>query len=220
MTIAPRRKDTKTVTAPRSVTILGATGSIGSSTVDLLKREPERFSVTALTANRNGVALAQLARELGASFAAVADPDAYRDLKAELSGSGIEAAAGPAAVTEAARKPAEWVIGAITGAAGLEPALAAIERGATLALANKECLVCAGSLFMRRAGERRAGARSTAELACSGDDGVTAGRHQRSSSPPQMDRSANGRIRKATLAAALASQLVDGPKVASILQLR
>jgi 1-deoxy-D-xylulose-5-phosphate reductoisomerase len=156
MTIAPRRKDTKIVTAPRSVTILGATGSIGSSTVDLLKRQPERFSVTALTANRNGVALAQLARELGASFAAVADPDAYNDLKAELSGSGIEAAAGPAAVTEAARKSAEWVIGAITGAAGLEPALAAIERGATLALANKECLVCAGSLFMRRAKEKGA----------------------------------------------------------------
>jgi 1-deoxy-D-xylulose-5-phosphate reductoisomerase len=156
MTTAPRRKDAKTATAPRSVTILGATGSIGSSTVDLLKREPERFSVTALTANRNGVALAQLARELGASFAAVADPEAYRDLKAELSGSGIEAAAGPAAVAEAARKPAEWVIGAITGAAGLEPALAAIERGATLALANKECLVCAGTLFMRRAREKGA----------------------------------------------------------------
>jgi 1-deoxy-D-xylulose-5-phosphate reductoisomerase len=142
--------------APRSVTILGATGSIGSSTVDLLKRQPDRFRVAALTAHRNGVALAQLARELGASFAAVADPDAYKDLKAELSGSGIEAASGPDAVTEAARRPAEWVIGAITGAAGLEPALAAIERGATLALANKECLVCAGTLFMRRAKERGA----------------------------------------------------------------
>ena len=142
--------------AVRSVTILGATGSIGSSTVDLLKRQPERFSVEALTAHKNGVALAHLARELGARFAAVADPAAYNELKAELSGTGIEAAAGADAVAEAARRPAEWVIGAITGAAGLEPALAAIERGATLALANKECLVCAGTLFMRRAKEMNA----------------------------------------------------------------
>src|SRR3954447_21813719 len=156
MTISKRREKPKAVAATRSVTILGATGSIGSSTVDLLKRQPERFSVAALTANRNGGALAQPARDLGARFAAVADPDAYADLKAELSGSGIEAAAGPAAVIEAARKDAEWVIGAITGAAGLEPALAAIERGATLALANKECLVCAGTLFMRRAKEQGA----------------------------------------------------------------
>lgn len=137
--------------APRAVTILGATGSIGSSTIDLLKRQGDRFTVEALTANKNGAALAKLARELGARFAAVADPDAYKDLKSELSGSGIEAASGPAAVAEAARRPAEWVIGAITGTAGLEPALAAIERGVTLALANKESLVCAGTLFMGRA---------------------------------------------------------------------
>jgi 1-deoxy-D-xylulose-5-phosphate reductoisomerase len=139
--------------AVRGVTILGATGSIGSSTVDLLKRQNGRFTVQALTAHKNGAALAKLARELDARFAAVGDHAAYRELKSELSGSGIEAAAGPDAVAEAARRPAEWVIGAITGAAGLEPALAAIERGATLALANKECLVCAGSLFMRRARE-------------------------------------------------------------------
>lgn len=139
--------------APRGVTILGATGSIGSSTVDLLRRQNGRFTVEALTAHRNGAALARLAREFKARFAAVSDHEAYRDLKSELSGSGIEAAAGPDAVAEAARRPAEWVIGAITGAAGLAPALAAIERGATLALANKECLVCAGSLFMRRAKE-------------------------------------------------------------------
>ena len=79
----------------RSVTILGATGSVGSSTVDLLKRQPDRFAVEAVTAHKNGVALAQLARDLGARFAAVADPDAYKDLKAEPSGSGIEAASGP-----------------------------------------------------------------------------------------------------------------------------
>jgi 1-deoxy-D-xylulose-5-phosphate reductoisomerase len=138
---------------PRSVTILGATGSIGSSTVDLLKRQNGRFTVKALTAHKNGAALARLARDLGASFAAVADHDAYRELKSELSGSGIEAASGSDAVAEAARRPAEWVVGAITGTAGLEPSLAAIERGATLALANKESLVCAGTLVMRRARE-------------------------------------------------------------------
>ena len=137
--------------APRGVTILGATGSIGSSTIDLLRRQPDRFTVRALTAHKNGAALAKLAREFGASFAAVGDPGAYKELKSELSGSGIEAASGSDAVAEAARRPAEWVIGAITGTAGLEPSLAAIERGATLALANKESLVCAGKLVMRRA---------------------------------------------------------------------
>src|SRR5436853_29928 len=137
--------------APRRVTILGANGSIGSSTVDLLKRQNGRFTVQAMPSHENVAALAKFAREMGARFPAVGDHGAYRDLKSELSGSGIEAASGPDAVAEAARRPAEWVIGAITGAAGLEPALAAIERGATLALANKECLVCAGSLFMRRA---------------------------------------------------------------------
>jgi 1-deoxy-D-xylulose-5-phosphate reductoisomerase len=149
----PRTPARQSHTEPRSVTILGATGSIGSSTVDLLKRQNGRFTVKALTAHKNGVALAKLARDLGASFAAVADHDAYRELKSELSGSGIEAASGSDAVAEAARRPAEWVIGAITGTAGLEPSLAAIERGATLALANKESLVCAGTLFMRRARE-------------------------------------------------------------------
>src|ERR1043166_4349925 len=128
--------------AVRRVTILGATGSIGSSTVDLLRRQRGRFAVEALTAQKNGAALAGIARELGARFAAVADPSAYNDLKAGLAGTTIEAAAGPDAVAEAGRRPADWVIGAITGAAGLEPAIAAIERGATLALANKECLVC------------------------------------------------------------------------------
>jgi 1-deoxy-D-xylulose-5-phosphate reductoisomerase len=136
---------------PRSVTLLGATGSIGSSTVDLLRQERGRYRVEAVTAHRNATALASLARELGARFAAVADPDAYGQLKTALSGSGIEAAAGPAAVVEAAQRPAEWVMAAITGATSLEPTLAAAERGATVALANKECLVCAGALFMRRA---------------------------------------------------------------------
>jgi 1-deoxy-D-xylulose-5-phosphate reductoisomerase len=136
---------------PRTVTLLGATGSIGSSTIDLLQREPAHYQVEAVTAHRNGAALARLARAVGARFAAVADPAAYPDLKDGLAGSGIEAGAGGAALVEAAQRPASWVMAAITGAASLEPTLAAAERGATVALANKECLVCAGSLFMRSA---------------------------------------------------------------------
>ncbi len=138
-------------TSPLSVTLLGATGSIGSSTADLLRRDSTRYRVEAVTAHREAKALARLARELNAHFAAVADPAVYGELKAELSGSGIEAAAGAAAVVEAAQRPAHWVMAAITGAASLAPTLAAAERGATVALANKECLVCAGALFMRRA---------------------------------------------------------------------
>jgi 1-deoxy-D-xylulose-5-phosphate reductoisomerase len=136
---------------PRTVTLLGATGSIGSSTIDLLRREPAHYQVEAVTAHRNGAALARLARELGARFAVVADPAAYDDLKDGLAGSGIETGAGGAALVEAAQRPASWVMAAITGAASLEPTLAAAERGATVALANKECLVCAGALFMRSA---------------------------------------------------------------------
>jgi 1-deoxy-D-xylulose-5-phosphate reductoisomerase len=138
-------------TAERSITILGATGSIGASTIDLIKREPRRFRVEAVTANKNATALAALARELNVRFAAVGDPAAYAELKDALGGSGIAAGAGENALVEAAARPAQWVIGAITGAAGLKPTLAAAERGVMVALANKECLVCAGGLFMRRA---------------------------------------------------------------------
>jgi 1-deoxy-D-xylulose-5-phosphate reductoisomerase len=145
------RRDAKPVAEPRSLTILGASGSVGASTIDLVTRHRQGFDVVAVTANRNADALARLARDLGAKLAVVADPAAYRGLKDALAGSGIEAAAGAEAVVEAAQRPAEWVMGAIMGAAGLAPALAAVERGATLALANKECLVCAGALFMRRA---------------------------------------------------------------------
>jgi len=137
--------------AERTVTLLGATGSIGASTIDLLKRERERFRVEAVSANKNAAALAALARDLGARFAAIGDPAAYGELKSALSGTGIKAAAGESGLLEAAERPAEWVIGAITGAAGLKPTLAAAERGAIVALANKETLVCAGALFMRRA---------------------------------------------------------------------
>ena len=135
----------------RSVSILGATGSIGASTVDLIKRAPDNYQVEAVSARRNAAALAKIARELGAKLAVVADPAAYNDLKSALSGSNIEPAAGEAALLEAAQRPADWVMAAISGSIGLKPTLAAIERGATVALANKECLVCAGALFMRRA---------------------------------------------------------------------
>jgi 1-deoxy-D-xylulose-5-phosphate reductoisomerase len=135
----------------RSITILGATGSIGSSTLDLIKRNRDRYRVEALTAGKNAAALAACAREVAAKMAVVADADSYRDLKDALSGSGIEAAAGEAALAEAAIRPADWVMASIAGAIGLKPTLAAIERGMTVALANKECLVCAGGLFMRRA---------------------------------------------------------------------
>ena len=142
--------------AARSITILGATGSIGTSTIDLIKRNRGRFRIEAVTAARNGGALGKLARDLNAGFAAVSDPAGYVELKTALAGSGIAAGAGEAAVVEAAQRPADWVMGAITGAAGLRPTLAAAERGAIVALANKETLVCAGNLFMRRAAARGA----------------------------------------------------------------
>jgi 1-deoxy-D-xylulose-5-phosphate reductoisomerase len=135
----------------RGITILGATGSIGASTLDLIKREPGRYRVESISARRNAAALGKIAREVGARHAVVADHSAYRELKDALSGSRIEAAAGEDALVEAAQRPADWVMGAISGSVGLKPTLAAIERGATVALANKECLVCAGGLFMRRA---------------------------------------------------------------------
>jgi 1-deoxy-D-xylulose-5-phosphate reductoisomerase len=135
----------------RSVTLLGATGSIGSSTVDLLRRANGRYRVEAVTAHRNATALAKLARDLGARFAAVADPAALGELKSALGGSGIESGAGEAALIEAAERPADWVMAAISGSVGLKPTLAAAKRGATIALANKECLVCAGAMFMRTA---------------------------------------------------------------------
>jgi len=135
----------------RSITILGATGSIGASTVDLIKREPARYRVESISARRNAIALGKIAREVGARHAVVSDPAAYADLKNALSGSRIEAAAGEEALIESALRPADWVMASISGSVGLKPTMAAIERGATVALANKECLVCAGGLFMRRA---------------------------------------------------------------------
>jgi 1-deoxy-D-xylulose-5-phosphate reductoisomerase len=136
-----------------SVTLLGATGSIGTSTVDLMRRQPDRFRVEAVTAQRNVAALARLALDLNARFAVVAEPDCYGELKETLAGTRIAIAAGQEGIVEAARRPADWVMAAITGAAGLRPTLTAIARGATVALANKECLVCAGALFMRHAAQ-------------------------------------------------------------------
>lgn len=142
--------------APRSLTVLGATGSIGANTLDLIGRHPERFQVEALTAHRSAEQLAAAARRVGAKLAVVADPDAYGTLKQALAGSGIEAAAGREAVIGAAERPADFVMSAIVGAAGLAPTLAAVRRGAVIGLANKETLVCAGALFKREV--ERAGA--------------------------------------------------------------
>jgi len=141
---------------PKRVSILGATGSVGSNTVDLLARMPGRFAVEALTANGNAALLARQAVALKARFAAVADPTNYLVLKEALTGTGIEAAAGPDAIIEAARRPADFVMAAIVGAAGLEPTLAAAEAGRTIGLANKECLVCAGDLMTERVKQRGA----------------------------------------------------------------
>ena len=134
---------------PRRVTILGSTGSIGHSTIDLLLRNRDEFTVEAVTANRNATLLAEQARQLGARFAAVADPAEYGALKAALSGSGIEAASGVDALVEAAERPCDMVMAGIVGSAGLKPTLAAVRRGRIVAFANKEVLVCAGSLFMQ-----------------------------------------------------------------------
>ena len=135
----------------KRVSILGATGSVGQSTVDLILRDPAAYDVVALTGGGNVARLAADARALNADLAVVAQEDLLPDLRAALAGSGVEAAAGRNALIEAARRPADWVMSAIVGAAGLAPGLAALEQGATLALANKESLVTAGPLLMATA---------------------------------------------------------------------
>ena len=132
----------------RSVTILGSTGSIGCSTLDLVEREPERFRVEALTAHSNVEALVAQALKFRPALAVIGDPACYETLKEGLAGSGIEAAAGSAAIEDAASRPSDLVMAGIVGAAGLAPTLAAVRRGACVALANKECLVSAGALFL------------------------------------------------------------------------
>src|SRR3954454_10342998 len=134
---------------PRSVTILGSTGSIGTQTIELLAAEPERFQVRALVAGRNAALLAQQAIALRAEVAVVADAACYAELRNALAGTGIETAAGTDAVVHAASLQADWTMAAITGAAGLASTLAAIKRGACVGLANKEALVCAGDVMLR-----------------------------------------------------------------------
>ncbi|MFC3713871.1 1-deoxy-D-xylulose-5-phosphate reductoisomerase [Sphingoaurantiacus capsulatus] len=140
------------MSAARAVTILGSTGSVGRSTLDLIERQPDKWRVAALTANSDVATLAAQAKRLRPDVAVVANEASYTELKDALAGTGIEAAAGKGAVAEAADRPAEWVMAAIVGAAGLEPTLRAVSRGATVALANKETLVCAGDLVTRTAG--------------------------------------------------------------------
>ncbi len=141
---------------PRRLVVLGATGSIGQSTADVILNAPGRFVVEAVAGGRDAAALARQAIALGARFAAIADPAAYQDLKQALSGAGIEVAAGPDAVIEAAVRPSDLVVAAIVGTAGVNPTYAAIKAGRTVALANKECLVCAGAPFMQAARESQA----------------------------------------------------------------
>lgn len=135
----------------KRVSILGATGSIGQNTIDLISRVPGGCEVVALTGGRNVAQLARDAARLGAQVAVTAHDDRLEDLRAALHGSGVEAAAGEAALLEAASRPADWVMSAIVGVAGLKPGLRALQGGATLALANKESLVSAGPLVLEAA---------------------------------------------------------------------
>jgi len=133
---------------PKRITILGATGTIGRSTLKLIEAHPDRFEVETLTASDNAAELATLARRFGARRAVIANPDKYRELQSLLSGSTVSAEAGAEALEEAAASRVAVVMSAIVGIAGLKPTLAAIRAGQTVALANKESLVCAGSLMM------------------------------------------------------------------------
>jgi 1-deoxy-D-xylulose-5-phosphate reductoisomerase len=139
-----------------SITLLGATGSVGRSTAAVLLAFPERFRIEAVVGGTRADALAETARSLGARFAAIANPASGPALKDALAGSGIASGAGPGAVAEAVAREADFVVAAITGAAGLAPTYAALRAGRRIALANKECLVCAGEAFMAEA--RRVGA--------------------------------------------------------------
>ncbi|WP_424932131.1 1-deoxy-D-xylulose-5-phosphate reductoisomerase [Amaricoccus macauensis] len=135
----------------RKISIFGSTGSIGQNTVSLIQAQGGRdaYDVVALSGARNIPLLAEQARTLGARIAVTSEPSRLKDLRAALEGSGVEAAAGPDALEDAAAEPADWAMIAIVGAAGLVPGLRAAESGATVALANKESLVCAGDLFLR-----------------------------------------------------------------------
>lgn len=133
----------------RTLTLLGATGSIGASTLDLVRRDREHWRIEALTAHSSAAELAALAREFGAKIAVVSDEACLPALRDALAGSGIEAAGGRKALCEAAARPMDMTVAAIVGCAGLAPVMAAIERGGTIALANKEALVSAGEVMMQ-----------------------------------------------------------------------
>jgi 1-deoxy-D-xylulose-5-phosphate reductoisomerase len=132
----------------RTVTVLGATGSVGQSTLDLIARARDRFAVVALTAQTDVDGLAKAARAVDARLAVIGNPDLFGALKAALSDTGIEVAAGPEAIVDAAALDTDWTMAAIVGCAGLRPAMAALEAGRTLAFANKEALVSAGDLMI------------------------------------------------------------------------
>jgi 1-deoxy-D-xylulose-5-phosphate reductoisomerase len=140
----------------RSITILGATGSVGRSTLDLIEREGDAFEVVALTARSDVEGLAATARRTRARHAVIGDDSLYSALKDALAGTGIEAAAGSDAICDAASMGADWTMAAIVGTAGLKPVMAALRQGKTVALANKESLVLAGELMTGAA--RKAGA--------------------------------------------------------------
>ncbi len=145
---APKTLNPLPAAGQRRITILGSTGSVGQSTLDLVLRQREAFSLVALTAGTRVKALVEQARLLRPDVAVIADERLYEDLKQGLAGSGVEAAAGAQAVADAAARPADWTMSAIVGAAGLEPTLAAIRRGGLVAFANKETLVCGGRLVL------------------------------------------------------------------------
>ncbi len=138
-------------TGKRRVSVLGATGTIGQHTCDLLAEHLDKFEVVSLTAHQNAEKLAKLAVALKAEFVALADIALEGELRSRLEGTGIECGAGQKAIVDAGARPADWIMASIVGAAGLEPTLAAVRQGTTVALANKECLVSAGVLFMAEA---------------------------------------------------------------------
>ncbi len=142
------RKVAATEQERRRVAILGSTGSVGSQTIDLISRTPEKYQVVALTAKTNVKRLAEQAKLLKPEFVVIADDTKYQDLKNALSGQDVEVAAGAEAVVEAAERESDWVMAAIVGAAGLPSTLAAARRGIKVAFANKETLVCAGPLML------------------------------------------------------------------------
>ncbi len=140
----------------KRVTVLGSTGSIGKSTIDLISANPDKFEVIGLTAGKNADLVAEQARTLNARYVALSDPRAYARLKELLADTNIEIMAGDDAVADIAARPADWVMSAIVGAAGLKPTLAAVRQGRTVALANKECIVCGGDFVMGEVARHKA----------------------------------------------------------------